>query len=378
MAIKIVQIVPYDPTALSNGGVILFVERLIKSLLDNKIKVKLLGISYNAYDKERTGRTDIKYEFIPLCRVKTKKFAAYKYDMSLNFKGRSLIEEDSIIHAHKVEHLWPFLRMKNPKVLTVHINYFKEVFFRKNWIIAKAYTLVEKCVLSNAQRHNIRRIIFVDRPTMEDYVKRYPGLREISEVMPVGIDLSKFREARGCRRELRIPKDDKIVLSVGRLVKEKDLSLAIAAYKKISTPKTHMLIIGDGEDKGRLMKLASDDKSIRFFGLIENKKIPSIMKSSDLFVMSSLYEGTPTTILESFAAGTPVVATDAGGIKDVVKNRYNGEVVQRDVNAFAAGIRKYLHKDLRKNCLKSAEEYSIDKISRRYIEIYREAFIEKE
>jgi glycosyltransferase involved in cell wall biosynthesis len=365
---NIVQVTPMDPYEQQNGGVMIFVERLIGGLMKNNHHVKLLGITKNNDKKKK-----INYRFIPVCNSKIKKLAAYKYDLKLLINGKKYIEEGDIIHVHRFEFLLPFLKIKNPKIITVHINFFKEVFFRKNWLSAKIYAMTENYILKNYKKFKIKKIVFVDNDTKRDYEKRFPDIKKITEQMPVGIDLEKFNVKPYDFSSYGIPKNDKIIISVGRLVKEKDLSLAINAFKYLNKDNTSLVIIGDGPDRKNLEKLKNNLglKNCFFLGQVPNNRIPSMMNAADMFIITSIYEGTPTTVLEALASGIPVISTDAGGIKDIINGK-NGIVInERNYKKISKYIDIYLKKSFKKECISSVKPYTMDKIVNRYTTIYK-------
>ena len=149
---NIVQVTPYDPAKEQNGGVMLFVKRLIDKIISKKHHVKLLGITY---DKMIIPKD---YEFIQICKCKNLKFAAYYYDWKLILNGKRFVKDNDIIHAHRIEFLIPFLKLNNPKIITSHINFFREVYFRKNILFAKLYETTETYILKNFERFNIKKI----------------------------------------------------------------------------------------------------------------------------------------------------------------------------------------------------------------------------
>ena len=74
-------------------------------------------------------------------------------------------------------------------------------------------------------------------------------------------------------------------------------------------------ILGDGEERGKMEKLADGDKRIRFIGAVKPDEVQRAMKEADVLIMNSTFEGIPMTILEAISQGLPVITTDVGGIK---------------------------------------------------------------
>jgi glycosyltransferase involved in cell wall biosynthesis len=96
-------------------------------------------------------------------------------------------------------------------------------------------------------------------------------------------------------------------------------------------PDARLIIVGDGEERGYLEELA-DSFGIRvcvdFVGKVPHKRIPDYMRQADVFVLSSLSEGFPVTVLEAMAYGLPIVATRVGGLPDIIEDGVNGYLVE--------------------------------------------------
>jgi len=117
------------------------------------------------------------------------------------------------------------------------------------------------------------------------------------------------------------------ILSVGRLSPQKNFSLLIGSLKKIVElfPAACLTIVGDGEEKGRLENLIATEgigDSVRLLGW--KTDVTPYLEEADLFVLPSLYESFPISILEAGLHGLPVIATDVGGIPEIIRSEYNG------------------------------------------------------
>lgn len=126
------------------------------------------------------------------------------------------------------------------------------------------------------------------------------------------------------RKKFNLPADSIICTAVGRLVPVKGYDVLVTAVQKISAqvPQLYCLIIGEGECKEELsaqIHTAGLDDRIRLLGYQDRQSAMSILKSSDLFVMPSRYEGTPIALLEAAALARPILASDTGGIPELVR-----------------------------------------------------------
>ena len=140
------------------------------------------------------------------------------------------------------------------------------------------------------------------------------------EVILHGVDLDLFRPARN-RQALRerLGLTRTTLLMVGHLIKRKNHALVIDALSKL--PGLELLIAGDGEEERSLRELAVSlgvAERVRFLGHVEHSELPAYYGAVDILILASIREGIPNALMESIACGTPVVATTAGGIPEVV------------------------------------------------------------
>ena len=140
-----------------------------------------------------------------------------------------------------------------------------------------------------------------------------------------GVDLTQFKplNRNECRKQLGISGEKKIILYVGRLSEEKNCSRLIRAFAQLETTKdVDLYLVGDGPLRNDLETLArSSSKSdrIHFVGQIEHQLISIWMGASDYFCLPSIREGCPNVVLESLGCGRPVLASNIGGIPDMVQ-----------------------------------------------------------
>lgn len=161
-----------------------------------------------------------------------------------------------------------------------------------------------------------------------------------------GFDPEKFHpgDQEKARRELGLPLDKKIALFVGNLYPVKGLSYLLQAFSQLAkqTDQVHLVIVGDGKLQPSLEKEA-DQLGIRsmisFMGRRSYEEIPTWLKSADVIVLSSISEGLPSILLESMACGKPMIATDVGGIAEILKDGSTGRLVPaRDSEKLAEAL----------------------------------------
>lgn len=167
------------------------------------------------------------------------------------------------------------------------------------------------------------------------------------------IDANLFRprsDGARIRAQLGIPFDEKVITCIGRLYPLKGISYLIEASSLVlqAFPKTRFIVVGRGPQFGPLKAQAEAIAGDRFIftDWVEPVQLHDILNISDAFVLPSLSEGVPTVLLEAYAYEIPVVATDVGATKDILRDGVNGFLVRpRDARALAEAITKLLRDD---------------------------------
>lgn len=174
------------------------------------------------------------------------------------------------------------------------------------------------------------------------------GLQEGYSIIPSGIDLTPFRKtsSNSLRAELG-QRDEKIIISVGRMAQEKNwyTLLEACALSMQSDPKIRLVLIGDGPEKNELQKYAQElgiAQKVKFLGKIPFDEIPRYLKAADCFAYASVTETQGLVTLEAIAAGLPVAAVDAVGTSDIVRHGIEGLLCDNNSAALAATIRSLL------------------------------------
>jgi len=143
------------------------------------------------------------------------------------------------------------------------------------------------------------------------------------------------------RSELALEPGERLVLAVGRLVEQKNHALAIAALAEV--PKATLAIAGDGPLHPELERLAAEHGvagRVRFLGVRPDAR--ALMGAADVVVMPSRWEGLSLSALEALASGTPLVATDVRGLRELVTDGRDALLVPEEPEALAAALRRVL------------------------------------
>ena len=208
------------------------------------------------------------------------------------------------------------------------------------------------------------------------------------EVIPNGIDLESFREPRfrRAKAELGICEDERVLIHVGRLGPEKNLSFLLKAFVRICRliPDANLVLVGDGSEMDRLRDQAHHSgvgDRVRFIGPVRYEEVPGYLSIADVFVVASQAETFGMVAVEAMAAGLPVVGLASPGIGDTVENGVSGLIVPPDIQAFVrATVSLLADEDLRERLSDGArrlsETYSITNASRQ-ISLHYERLVEE-
>jgi glycosyltransferase involved in cell wall biosynthesis len=232
-----------------------------------------------------------------------------------------------------------------------------------------------------------QHIIIPSESMREILVKQY-GLKSNFTVIPTGIDLETYRSASGEKiRHKRHWEKDIVMISVGRLAPEKNWTVllnAVALALK-DFPQLRLALIGDGQERKNLEALTKElgiQKRVTFLGQLSFSEIPAYMKAANLFGFASITETQGLATLEAMAASLPVVAVDASGTRDILKNGQQGYLVENNPEALAAGIKKLLLNPERMQkfadaALKKAQSFNIELLTKKLLTVYEQAIHDK-
>jgi teichuronic acid biosynthesis glycosyltransferase TuaC len=170
-------------------------------------------------------------------------------------------------------------------------------------------------------------------------------------VISNGVDAERFqpRDAKSARKQLGLPEEGSIAVSVGSLIESKGHHLLIAAVAELahSFPQFRLYILGEGAYRSTLELLVREKKMqdrIFFFGTRPNEELSLWFSAADLSCLMSSREGWPNVVTEALACGTPVLATRAGGIPEIISSPDLGMLVERNVQSIVVGLERALTK----------------------------------
>jgi phosphatidylinositol alpha-1,6-mannosyltransferase len=209
---------------------------------------------------------------------------------------------------------------------------------------------VSRELVAHVLRHSALVISAGGYPAAEGARALRRGVMPPVVEIPPGVDLERFRplsdsEKWGVRRDLGLPVDGPLVVSVSRLVPRKGMDVLIDASVSLRTdfPTLSVAIAGRGRDSDRLAnRVAEYSAPVRLLGGLSDEDLPRLVGAADVFVMLCRnrwlgleQEGFGSVFLEAAAAGVPQVAGASGGAGEAVVDGETGFVVRRPTDAGA-------------------------------------------
>jgi len=165
--------------------------------------------------------------------------------------------------------------------------------------------------------------------------------------VPPRVDVTQFNSSmdeKQAKHSIGLSDEDQVILFIGSLVPVKGIPYLIQAFSLVvrEVPYAKLYIIGDGPSKCELLRIVEKlgiSKSVLFQGYVHHSKLPVFLSSSTMLVLPSISEGMARVILEAMACGKPVVASNVGGIRELVNHGENGLLVQPgDITQLAGSI----------------------------------------
>ena len=314
----------------------------------------------------------------------------YKTDFSVNLPVPGLFPKimrtlsPDIVHSHHPFFMGDFaLRLSRqyhrPLVFTYHIMVEKYVHYlpiqnegAKRFVIeiAAGYANLADQVIAPSQ--SVRDILLGR------------GVVSPIEVIPTGVDLERFSNGDGAdfRARNRIPLDAFVIGHVGRLASEKNLDFLVNCLIEFLKKEVnaHVLMVGQGPSQA-MIKAAFErsglGERLHLTGFLYKKDLVDAYFSMDVFAFASLSETQGVVLLEAMAAGVPAVTVDAPGVREVVKNHFNGRVIddpdQRKFVDALAGIAHCPPEELRalkQHAKETVKDYSMSSCAQHMLKVY--------
>lgn len=367
------------------GGVPVSIEHLSEELRNLGHRVYIFAPSYPTQEEEpfviRYPSFPVGVAGAPVPNVLTKLF----------YKKMAELQID-VIHVHHpaiVGNVAFSMRRQLgiPIVFTYHTRYEEYLYY------VKMLKQIEHCtgIIERYLQYycNHCDMLFAPTPEIKEHLLYEKMVNAPVEILPTGLpqdnffpDMQTVKSIKGQYQKGA----DYIFCTVARLAKEKNLDFLLEAMQKVKQRlsihgKTlRHLIIGEGLERKHLEEKCHKlglDQEIIFIGNVENKQMKNYLAASDLFVFTSKSETQGIVVLEAMAAGKPVIAVEATGIRDVVNTKENGILAKEDPDSFAQAVEKALvfpklYQKMCGNAKDTAKKYAEDKIARQAEQYYYE------
>lgn len=306
----------------------------------------------------------------------------FLFPLSGFFYSRRLLPKDkrTILHAYQASH-------------GAGAAWLAKIFFPRNILLL---TLQEgKDLKRQGLFINFFRQLIIKKADYATVISRYLGeyVLKISkglgvEIIPNGVDVESFSkkfsygELTDLETRLGVKPDDRVIISVSRLVPKNGLDLlirAVAVLNKDGRTSHKLILAGEGSQKDGLRKLAEElniEDKIVFAGSVNRHDLPLYLKMSDVFVRPSRSEGLGISFLEAMAAEIPIIAPKVGGIPDFLEDGKTGLFSTFEPEDIAFKVRIVLENDkLREEIINNAvilvrERYNWDKIAEEFGKLY--------
>lgn len=332
---KILHVVPYfNP---KRGGDVNVCANLAKEFVNKKHEVTIITTDFelnNEYYKS------IEKEGVNLIHFRSlfnKGLLIYSPEMKKWLDKN--IQEYDIVHLHTFRSYQNILilnyckKYNVPYIIQAHGSVLP---FSQNKILKKIYDVLWGYKLLN----NSFKVIALTETESKQYQNMKVPAKKI-EIIPNGINLKDYENLpkKGeFRKKYAISENEKIILYLGRIHKIKGIDLLLDAFSKISEDFDDVKLVIVGPDDGYLKKIEKkvnliENGKILIIGPLYDKNKLEAYIDADVYVLPSIYETFPMTVLESLACGTPVIITDRCGISDIIKNNEIGFVVDYERNS---------------------------------------------
>jgi len=346
----------FEPSLICGSG----------GILDEKVKVLFPSVIFSHYLKRAINPKDDLLALIELVKIlkKLRPDIVHTHSSKAGILGRlaaKIARVKFIVHTY---HGFGF----NPE----------QNFFLRNFFV-----LLEKLVGKITDR-----IIFVSRANWQTAEKYLIGDKETYRLIRSGIELEKFSSARKklpipeIKKQLGVAENEPVILTIGPFKPQKNLrDFVEVAYqvRKDFSPIT-FLVVGDGAIRPEIEKEIARRNATGYIRLLGwRPDIERILAISDIFVLTSLWEGLPRSLLEAMASGLAPVVYSVDGCRDVIRSGENGFLIEvKNTSEMTKKILellrdKNLYQRIAAMAQKSVtEEFSIDLMVRQQEKLYRE------
>ena len=319
----------------------------------------------------------------------------YDYRLSGIYPVRALkrIKEWDLdlIHVHTEFGIGTFARLvaeqyNIPIVYTYHTMWEDYThYITKGYFDKTSKKIVEELTKSFCGK-SVKEVIVPSKKAYDLFTEKYKVNHKVN-IIPTGIEVERFfkenidkREIDELKQELKIKKDEFVILYVGRLAKEKKVELLLNSHKEIIKKNKHvkLLIVGSGPDYEKFVDMAKElgiKKNVTFTGAIPWEEIPKYYQLADIFATASTSETQGLTIIEAMAASLPVVCADDIAFNSIVVNDINGYLFNTSkeyidsVNNLIKNKKKLENMSI--EARETSENHSVERYAESVLKVYK-------
>jgi glycosyltransferase involved in cell wall biosynthesis len=199
------------------------------------------------------------------------------------------------------------------------------------------------------------RVVVATNEMRQDILKRFPEIGGRALVIPNYVDTDLFKP---CEESSQ----DEALLFIGRIAPEKNLEALLEAVRSLPVS---LALIGEGRLRPQLQKKFADlDGRVTWEGNIPNSQLPERINKAGIFVLPSLYEGHPKTLLEAMACGAAVLGADSPGIRQLIRHGETGLLCGADPQSIRLALEALLAQPaLRRELGAKARQYVVENYS---------------
>lgn len=306
------------------------------------------------------GASDASFEYdgIPVTQLKSRGRYWFNFEWQRGLNGA---DKDGWVHLHDANHAFP---LDKGHTATFHgvswdVPYAGGGF--TGYVDWRARYGFFKTLINHAVK-NCKAIVSVDTFLLRYVQSELPNYRDKIHVIPNYVDLKAFKPAGQRQRNKR---GKFVVLFPRNLTANRGTFLMLDAISRIKDDGMEFHFAGTGSGTDAVRKAAEGDKRIKFLGHVDHyKDMPGLYRQSDLVVIPSLgVEGTSLSCLEAMASGTPVLASNVGGLLDIITDGRDGFLSTPKPELFAKKIEEIAgdakgRSGIAKSARSRAEEFS--------------------
>jgi glycosyltransferase involved in cell wall biosynthesis len=394
-AIKVILLYPMDLLGSKEGGTETFIRGFIKHAPED-FDLEFVGVTSDrrARPPRRAQRVCIfgrTVMFRPMIFVRDENRRG-KIPVSLRFTLALLLFRlrtgRAVLLFNRIEPSIVFPREGNAKVGFVHTDIPRQCVPGKTEVLwarwPRAYSRLERWTV-----RRFETVFSVSQSTLDLYRRRYPAQAGRLSFMPTLVDPDVFAARTGSKDAVRallrrshpgLPPGGPWVLFVGRLQVVKAPFRAVEGFREYlrAHEDGSLIIIGEGNLKERLaanIRRLGLDTRVFLLGDLRQEELALFYRAADVMLLTSHYEGMPCCVLEALGSGTPVITTDVGEVRRVVRGGRSGEIVDGEAASIAAAIGRVIGDPgtyAAGHCVESVADYTPEKVLRPVFEKIRE------